>query len=181
MDRRPFTIFMEYPMALGTYTSFRASTSSRLQRVQHGLAWILALLLITVLAAPSADAASSERPGKKQIKSIEKNISSNLAHKSEEVRSGTMELLIDMRRSWPELDLEFAVTPLLDVLKDDASAECRMLAATALFLLDSGRGRVAIAHRAEFDASEQVRKHCEAVGSAWNDRTAVPSEAVRAQ
>lgn len=168
-------------MALGTYTSFRASTSSRLQRVQHGLAWILALLLITVLAAPSADAASSERPGKKQIKSIEKNISSNLAHKSEEVRSGTMELLIDMRRSWPELDLEFAVTPLLDVLKDDASAECRMLAATALYLLESERGRVAIAHRAEFDASEQVRKHCEAVGSAWNDRTAVPSEAVRAQ
>jgi len=142
---------------------------------------MLALALFAALAAPTVDAASSERPGKKQIKSIEKNITANLAHKSEEVRSGTMELIIDMRRSWPELDLEFAVSPLLDALKDDASAECRMLAATALFLLESERGRIAVAHRAEFDASEQVRSHCEAVGSAWNDRASMSAETQRAQ
>ena len=128
------------------------------------LALCLALLSTTVLAQQPVS------PNEKQAQLIERNVIANLQHPSLEVRAGTMQLLIDMKKTWPEYNLNFAVLPMMETLKSDDKPEFRILAALTLFHLDSELGRFAVERRAKYDSSDRVAKHCAALVKQWEKK-----------
>ncbi len=134
--------------------------------------------ILTTLAlclALSSTAAVAQQPAElseKQVALIEKNVVANLNHPSLEVRAGTMQLLIDMKKAWPEYNLSYAVLPIMETLKSDDKPEFRILAALTLFHLDSELGRFAVERRAKYDASDRVSKHCAALAKQWEKKDA---------
>ena len=95
-------------------------------------------------------------------------ISHNLDHRIPGIKANTMQLLIDLRVGHPELDLDFAVIPVMRILKQDTTEEMRMLAAVALYHLNTRTGRFAVERRAEFDESARVARHCARIARFWD-------------
>ncbi|HOJ04404.1 MAG TPA: hypothetical protein PK916_10425 [Bacteroidota bacterium] len=95
-------------------------------------------------------------------------ISRNLEHRIPGIKANTMQLLIDLRVGHPEVDLDFAVIPVMRILKQDTTEEMRMLAAVALYHLNTRTGRFAVERRAEFDESERVARHCARIARFWD-------------
>jgi len=132
-----------------------------------------ALLCITLSSAPISftHAQQAAAPSESQIELIKKNVLSNLQHPSLDVRAGSMQLLIDLKKTWPTYDLDFAILPIMEMLKTDEKDEFRILAALTLFHLDSKLGRFAVEQRAKFDESERVARHCAALIRNWEKKT----------
>ncbi len=107
----------------------------------------------------------------KQLELIKTNVLANLEHPSLEVRAGTMQLLIDMKETYPQYDLGYAVIPMMETLKSDPKPEFRILAALALYHLDSDLGRFAVERRAKFDDNERVAKHCASLVRSWGSQS----------
>lgn len=99
---------------------------------------------------------------------IEQNILANLQHPSDEVKGDAIQLVIDMTKTFPALDLDYAIIPLMHILKNDTRVELRILAALALRGFDSDRARFAVAQRARFDESPRVARHCSRLMRDWN-------------
>ncbi len=131
---------------------------------------LTALALCLALVASTAYAQQPVAPSAEQAKLIEKNVIANLEHPSLEVRAGTMQLLIDIKKEWPNHDLGYAIFPMMETLKSDDKPEFRILAALTLFHLDSELGRFAVERRAKYDSSERVAKHCAALTRSWDDK-----------
>lgn len=132
----------------------------------------VAALCLALVGSPLLLAAGQnpEPPSKQQQELIEKNVMANLQHPSLEVRAGTMQLLIDIKKTWPSYDLTFAVLPMMETLKSDVKPEFRILAALTLFHLDSELGRFAVERRAKYDDSDRVAKHCAALVRYWDKK-----------
>ena len=56
---------------------------------------------------------------------------------------------------------------MMETLKNDDKAEFRILAALALYHLDSDLGRFAVERRAKFDDNPRVARHCSALVRNW--------------
>jgi hypothetical protein len=137
---------------------------------------LTALALCLAFLGSNVLAQQPVAPGEKQAKLIETNVIANLQHPSLEVRAGTMQLLIDMKKEWPQNDLSYAVLPMLETLKSDEKPEFRILAALALYHLDSDLGRFAVERRAKYDSSERVAKHCAALAKSWDAKDSYGSD-----
>ncbi|MCZ7556974.1 MAG: hypothetical protein M5R41_11300 [Bacteroidia bacterium] len=132
---------------------------------------LTALAICLAFLGTNAFAQQPSSPGERQAKLIETNVIANLQHPSLEVRAGTMQLLIDMKKEKPQMDLSYAVLPMLETLKSDEKPEFRILAALALYHLDSDLGRFAVERRAKYDSSERVAKHCAALVRSWETKS----------
>ena len=119
-------------------------------------------LSTTPVAAQNADAFPACR-----VERIRANIARNLEHPLADVRANTIQLIIDLKKRCPFIDLDFAAIPLLRTLKSDERDEIRMLAAVALYRLGVETGHFAIARRAEYDDSARVRRHCARLHAWW--------------
>lgn len=127
---------------------------------------ILALALLLV-SAPLANAQEAKPLTEKQLELIKDNVLANLEHNSLEVRASTMQLLIDLKETYPSYNLNYAVLPMMETLKSDPKPEFRILAALALFHLDSDLGRFAVERRAKFDDNDRVARHCASLIRNW--------------
>lgn len=128
---------------------------------------ILALALV-LFAAPLANAQENKPLSEKQVELIKQNVLANLEHTSLDVRAATMQLLIDLKETYPSYDLNYAVLPMMETLKSDPKPEFRILAALALFHLDSDLGRFAVERRAKFDDDARVARHCADLARSWD-------------
>ncbi|MDT8324408.1 MAG: hypothetical protein RRA94_09870 [Bacteroidota bacterium] len=128
---------------------------------------MLALALV-LFAAPLVNAQEAKPLSEKQLEMIKENVLANLDHTSLEVRAATMQLLIDMKETYPSYDLSYAVLPMMETLKSDSKPEFRILAALALFHLDSDLGRFAVERRAKYDDDERVARHCASLVRNWD-------------
>jgi hypothetical protein len=124
----------------------------------------LALFLIT---APLANAQEAKPLTAQQLEMIQKNVLANLEHSSLDVRAATMQLLIEMKKTYPAYNLNYAVLPMMETLKSDPKPEFRILAALALYHLDSDLGRFAVERRAKFDDDDRVARHCASLVRNW--------------
>ena len=124
----------------------------------------LALVALPLSTALAQDARSlTER----QMELIEKNVLANLESPSMEVRAGTMQTLIELRKAYPSYDVSYAVLPMMETLKHDDKPAFRILAALTLYHLDSELGRFAVERRAQYDDNPRVARHCAALVRNW--------------
>lgn len=132
---------------------------------------LTALVLVAALVATpfvTTQAQEAKPLTEKQLELIKTNVLANLQHPSLEVRAGTMQLLIDMKQAYPDYDFGYAVIPMMETLKSDPKPEFRILAALALFHLDSEKGRFAVERRARYDEDARVAKHCASLIRSWD-------------
>ena len=127
----------------------------------------IALAAVVALSTMTVSAQDAQPLSDKQIELIKENVLDNLDHPSMEVRAGTMQLLIELKNNYPTYDFNYAVLPMMETLKNDDKAEFRILAALALYHLDSDLGRFAVERRAKFDDNPRVARHCSALVRNW--------------
>ncbi len=129
---------------------------------------VYALALMVILTAATAFAQSPAEMTPARATLIEKNICANLTHPSDEVKGDAIQLVIDLKNAYPTMDLDYAIIPLMSVLKHDTRDELRILSALALRTFDSDRARFAVSQRARFDESPRVARHCSRLMRDWN-------------
>jgi hypothetical protein len=105
-----------------------------------------------------------------QFSLIEKNILRNLDCCCCEVRANTIQTIIDLKKAYPNENFDYAIIPLMSLLKSDNRYEVRILAALALYQYDSELAKFAISRRALYDSSERVAKHCATLIREWNNK-----------
>jgi hypothetical protein len=105
-----------------------------------------------------------------QLNLIEKNVLKNLNCCCCEVRANTIQTIIDLKKAYPKEDFDYAIIPLMSLLKGDQRYEVRILAALALYQFDSELAKFAIERRALYDDSERVAKHCAALIREWDSK-----------
>jgi hypothetical protein len=129
---------------------------------------MIATLCIALFSTVAVSGTQGQEEQRAQL--IERNILANLQHPCMEVRAGTIQVLIDLRAKRPDYDLDFAILPIMETLKSDERPECRILAALALYHLDSELGRFAVERRAKYDDSERVARHCATLIRHWDTK-----------
>ncbi|MBE0643533.1 MAG: hypothetical protein IH600_05600 [Bacteroidetes bacterium] len=128
----------------------------------------LALMLAFVALPLTTSFAQDARPlTDRQMELIQTNVLANLESPSMEVRATTMQLLIDLKKTYPAYDINFAVLPMMETLKSDEKPEFRILAALTLYHLDSELGRFAVERRAQYDSNDRVARHCSMLARNW--------------
>jgi hypothetical protein len=128
------------------------------------------IMMAAIIAIPAqSQTTKSLTPDQQEL--IQKNVLANLQHKSLEVRAGTIQLLIDLKSAYPQYDISYALLPLMETLKSSEMPEFRILAALALYHLDSELGRFAVSRRAQFDESPRVARHCATLIRNWDKNT----------
>lgn len=135
-------------------------------------ATIAALFCALMLGNPAATAQGHDGGtfSPKQITAIQENILRNLEHRVTNIRANSLQLLIDLRLSHPEIDLQFAQLPVMRILKQDDHEGLRILAAVALYHIGDRRGRFAVQRRALYDPSARVAQQCSRLFSYWGNR-----------
>jgi hypothetical protein len=128
------------------------------------LALMLALVAVPFSSAFSQDARELTD---RQMELIQKNVLANLESPSMEVRAGTMQTLIELKKAYPSYDIGYAVIPMMETLKHDEKPAFRILAALTLYHLDSEMGRFAVERRAQYDSDKRVARHCAALVRNW--------------
>ena len=126
-------------------------------------------LMLTVGASANAGTPAEHKPLPNQ-ELIQTNLLHNLKHGSRSIQASTIQLIIDLSKTNINLDLDFAVLPMLDLLKSSDSPEIRIISALGLYHLDSELGQFAVARRAQFDDSERVSNMCKRISLAWGER-----------
>jgi hypothetical protein len=91
---------------------------------------------------------------------IEANILANLGSSIDQVRGDALQLIIDIKNNYPAINMDYAVFPLMSLLKGDENENVRILSAMALSLFDSDRGHFTIRQASKFDSSVRVQKIC---------------------
>jgi hypothetical protein len=130
-------------------------------------ALIIALAFTFLAASPAAPRSGDENLTKEQMESIRENITRNLEHHIPNIRANSLQLLIDLHASHPEIDLSFAQLPAMRILKHDDDEGLRILAAVALFHIGDRRGRYAVQRRALYDGSQRVARQCTRLFRYW--------------
>lgn len=130
----------------------------------------LAFVLLTgdPVATPQGTPDGGHSP--QQIAAIQENILHNLGHRITNIRANSLQLLIDLQKSQPEIDLSFAQLPVMRILKQDDSEGLRILAAVALYHIGDRRGRYAVQRRALYDDSPRVAQQCTRLFHYWGNR-----------
>jgi hypothetical protein len=105
-----------------------------------------------------------------QLSLIEKNVLRNLQCCCCEVRANTVQTIIDLKLAYPKEDFDYAIIPLMSILKNDERYEVRILAAQALYQYDSDLAKFAVSRRALYDDSERVAKRCATLIREWGNK-----------
>jgi hypothetical protein len=131
---------------------------------------IIRIIMLLMLTAPLAtamtpDGAPPADPQKADL--LRENIEQSLAHKIDQVRINTIQLIIDIKTRFPGFDLDNTVIPLMRILKNEPREEFRILAAVALYHVRTETGRFAVSRRAIYDDSERVRRQCGRLSTRW--------------
>ncbi|PLX31508.1 MAG: hypothetical protein C0600_05415 [Ignavibacteria bacterium] len=138
---------------------------------------ITLVTLLVICAVPASLFATETNPPLSQERQelIETNVTAGLQHASAEVQADYVQLVIDLKRAYPEYDFNYAIIPLMDKLKNESDAGIRILAALALYeYKDSRMSRFAISQTAQLDGSERVARHCQTLVRKWDNRTERP-------
>ena len=130
---------------------------------------MIGITLMALAVAIPVQAQNAAPLTAQQQELIQKNVLANLKHSSIEVRANTIQLLIDLNKQFPAYDFSYALLPMMETLKSDEKPEFRILAALALYHLDSELGKFAVSRRAQFDASPRVARHCAALIRHWDN------------
>ncbi|MDT8324407.1 MAG: hypothetical protein RRA94_09865 [Bacteroidota bacterium] len=135
-------------------------------------AMIAAIVCALLLGGPAAPIPGNQDGGlsPQQTAAIQENIRHNLEHRITNIRANTLQLLIDLRISHPEIDLRFAQLPVMHILKQDEHEGLRILAAVALYHIGDRRGRYAVQRRALYDESPRVAQQCTRLFHYWGNR-----------
>ena len=140
---------------------------------------LLAILAIavTVSMLSSTVLANDVHPplSKERQEYIKTNILAGLNHKNLEVQGNYVQLIIDLKRAYPEYDFDYCIIPLMDKLKNDDREPLRIFAALALYQFeDSGKGLFAVRQTALLDGSARMRRHCTNLLRKWDNRNDTP-------
>ncbi|MBN1448955.1 MAG: hypothetical protein JXA28_13580 [Bacteroidetes bacterium] len=106
---------------------------------------------------------------------LKQNILRNLEHRIPDIRTNTLQLLIDLSMTHPEFDLDFALIPVMHILKNDKREGLRILAAVALFHIGGARGHFAVHRRGLYDDSPRVARNCRRLALHWGETVALRS------
>ncbi len=101
---------------------------------------------------------------------LKKNILRNLEHRITDIRANTLQLIIDLSVSHPEVDLDFALLPTMHILKQDDHEGLRILAAVALYHIGGERGQFAVQRRSLYDDSPRVARNCSRLSLYWGEQ-----------
>jgi hypothetical protein len=137
------------------------------------VAVVASLGCTTVQAAPGGPAAKAST---QKTALIEKNIVNLLTSGNLDLQTGGIQNILELRRCCPEMDLDYAVIPLLSCLRDENSPELRVMAATALYEIGGHIGRYAVERRALYDTSEWAVRQLQRIRQAWDGPRTVNSE-----
>lgn len=133
-------------------------------------------LLVTVSIPGDLFAAATNPPlSPERQEYIRTNLVAGLENSSAEVRASYMQLVIDLKRAYPEYDFDYAIIPLMAQLKSAESCPMRMMAALALYEFEDSRmSRFAVQQTIYHCDSERLTRHCKTLIAKWHARSARP-------
>jgi hypothetical protein len=137
-------------------------------------AGIIFLSLFLLISGQLPAEPRSARLSERQIALLTDNISFNLRECCDEVKANTLQLLIDLDAMHPEVPLDFALLPVMRLLKQHQDEGMRILAAVALQRIGGERARFAVQRRAEYDGSERVARNCSRIARHWDAASVRP-------
>lgn len=142
-------------------------------------ALMLMLALTAVPALLSADTVNPPLSSKRQDV-IRTNLLAGLEHSSTEVRAQYVQLIIDLKRAYPQYDFDYTIIPLMSTLKSEENCGLRILAALALYEFPNSRkGRFAIEQTARHCDSQRLARHCTTLLRNWDHRQEHPTYAAQ--
>ncbi|MBE0643659.1 MAG: hypothetical protein IH600_06230 [Bacteroidetes bacterium] len=130
--------------------------------------------LLVICAVPSALFAETINPplSPERQEIIKTNIIAGLQHSSQEVQADYVQLMIDLKRAYPQYNFNYAIIPLMDKLKNEDNCGMRILAALALYeFQDSRMGRFAVEQTIDHCKSQRLAKFCQTLIRKWDKRT----------
>ncbi|MBR9978708.1 MAG: hypothetical protein KFH87_11540 [Bacteroidetes bacterium] len=136
------------------------------------------MLMITMTAFPVLLSAETAHPplSRERQDFIKTNLLAGLEHSSTEVRAQYVQLIIELKRAYPQYDFDYAIIPLMSTLKNEENCGMRILAALALYEFPHSRkGRFAIEQTARHCDSQRLARHCTTLLRKWNDREEHPA------
>ena len=129
--------------------------------------------MLAMLAIPASLSAASSNPPLSEDRQeiIRTNLVAGLENPSAEVRASYMQLVIDLKRAYPDYDFDYAIIPLMSILKNEDSCPMRMLAALALYEYEDSRmSRFAVLQTFYHCDSDRLSKHCKTLVLKWHQR-----------
>ena len=129
--------------------------------------------MLAMLAIPASLSAASSNPPLSEDRQeiIRTNRVAGLENPSAEVRASYMQLVIDLKRAYPDYDFDYAIIPLMSILKNEDSCPMRMLAALALYEYEDSRmSRFAVLQTFYHCDSDRLSKHCKTLVLKWHQR-----------
>ena len=129
-------------------------------------------LLVTLSVPGDLFAAATNPPlSPERQEFIRNNIVVGLESSSAEVRASYMQLVIDLKRAYPEYDFDYAIIPLMAQLKNEEACPMRMMAALALYEFENSRmSRFAVQQTIYHCDSERLTRHCKTLIAKWHSR-----------
>ncbi len=139
---------------------------------------MITLMMLFVISAVSNTLFAGENNPpltKERQEYIKTNVLAGLQHSSMEVQADYVQLVIDLKRAYPEYNFDYAIIPLMDKLKNESDAGIRIISALALYeYKDSRKSKFAVQQTAMLDDSERVARHCQTLIRKWDNRTERP-------
>jgi hypothetical protein len=135
------------------------------------------MIVFAISAVPNMLFAGETNPPLSQERQeyIKTNVLAGLQHSSMEVQADYVQLVIDLKRAYPEYDFDYAIIPLMDKLKNESDAGIRIISALALYeYQDSRKSKFAVQQTAMLDASDRVARHCQTLIRKWDNRSERP-------
>ena len=129
--------------------------------------------MLVICAVPASLSAESSNPPLTDERQdvIRTNLVAGLENSSAEVRASYMQLVIDLKRAYPEYDFDYAIIPLMSILKNEDNCPMRMLAALALYEFEDSRmSRFAVLQTFYHCDSDRLTKHCKTLVLKWHQR-----------
>ncbi|MFZ1731855.1 MAG: hypothetical protein WBQ23_13125 [Bacteroidota bacterium] len=134
--------------------------------------------MLVICAVPSLLSASTIHPPltPERQELIKKNIMAGLESSSFEVQANHLQLIVDLKRAYPEYDFDYAIIPLMGKLKNNENCGMRILAALALYeFQDSRMGRFAVNQTIDHCNSDRLAKFCQTLIRKWDFRSERPA------
>ncbi len=134
--------------------------------------------LLVLCAVPSALFAASVNPplSEERQELIKTNLLVGLDHSSTEVQADYMQLVIDLKRAYPEYNFDYAIIPLMKKLKNCDNCGVRILAALALYeFQDSRKGRFAVEQTIAHCDIPRLSRFCQTLIRKWDNRAPRPT------
>ena len=139
-------------------------------------AMILMVMFVMSAVSNTLSAGENNPPlSQERQEYIKTNILAGLEHSSMEVRADYVQLVIDLKRAYPEYDFDYAIIPLMDKLKNETEDGIRIISALALYEFnDSRKSKFAVQQTAMLDGSDRVARHCQTLIRKWDNRSERP-------